>query len=90
MTNKKLKDLRKGDRLWYWHFTFTTPIYVECAVRDGELMRIAVRWGDSVFECFGSALGFTCVGYDRKMKVERMFTCSYDLSYRNEQGFRVA
>ena len=40
MTNKKLKDLRKGDAMWFWHFTDTTPICVESAKRDGDLMRV--------------------------------------------------
>jgi len=84
MTNKKLKDLRKGDNMWFWYFTFTTPITVESAKREGELMRVSVRWDDSVYECFGPALGFTCVGYDHKFHSERMFTCSYELSYENE------
>ena len=44
MTNKKLKDLRKGDAMWFWHFTDTTPICVESAKRDGDLMRVTVRW----------------------------------------------
>ena len=86
MNNKKLKDLRKGDRIWFWHFTYTTPIIVEKAKREGELMRLTIRWDESVYECFGSALGFTCVGYDSKFKQERMFTCSYDLSLKNEQN----
>lgn len=85
MMNKKLKDLRKGDRVWFWYFTDTTPIVVEKAKREGELMRLTIRWDESVYECFGPALGFTCVGYGRKFKEEIMFTCSYDLSYKNEQ-----
>lgn len=85
MMNKKLKDLRKGDRVWFWHFTDTTPIIVEKAKREGELMRLTIRWDEGVYECFGPALGFTCVGYNRKFKQEIMFTCSYDISYENEQ-----
>jgi len=83
MTNKKLKDLKKGDRIWCWHFDDTTPIYVDSAMRDGELMRLTISWDDSVYECFGPALGFTCVGYSRKFRQEIMFTCSYDLSHEN-------
>jgi hypothetical protein len=85
MTNKKLKDLKRGDKVWFWHFTFTTPITVESAKREGDLMRVTVRWDDSTYECFGPALGLTCVGYDHKFHSERMFTCSYDLSYDNER-----
>lgn len=84
MTNKKLKDLRKGDRMWFWYFTFTTPITVESAKREGELMRLTVKWDEYVYDCFGPALGFTCVGYDHRFHTERMFTCSYELSYDNE------
>ena len=83
MNNKKLKDLRKGDRIWYWHFTGTTPIYVESAKREGELMRVTVKWDNEVYECFGPALGFTCVGYNREFCDELMFTCSYDISDEN-------
>lgn len=85
MNNKKLKDLRKGDVVWYWRFACTTPIYVESAKREGELMRLTIRWDDSIYECFGPALGFTCIGYNRKFGQEFMFTCSYDLSHKNEQ-----
>lgn len=83
MNNRKLKDLKKGDRIWFWHFDDTTPIYVESAMRDGELMRVTVRWDEYVYECFGPALGVTCVGYERKFRQEIMFTCSYDLSHEN-------
>lgn len=83
MTNKKLKDLRKGDAMWFWHFTDTTPIRVESAKRDGDLMRVTVRWDEYVYECFGPALGFTCVGYCRMRREDIMFTCSYFLSYEN-------
>lgn len=85
MNNKKLKDLRKGDKVWYWHFTYTTPIYVDKAKREGELMRLTIRWDDTIYECFGPALGLTCVGYSRKGHQEMMFTCFYDLSHKNEQ-----
>ena len=84
MNNKKLKDLRKGDMVWLWSFTDTTPIYVDKAKREGELMRLTIRWGDSIYECFGPALGFTCIDYNRKFGQELMFTCSYDLSLKNE------
>ena len=85
MNNKKLKDLRKGDRIWYWHFTCTTDIFVESAKREGDLMRLTIRWDDSVYECFGPALGFTCIGYWKKFDEDMMFTCSYDLARKNEE-----
>ena len=85
MTNKKLKDLKKGDKVWLWDFTCTTPIYVESAKREGGLMRLTIKWDNSDYECFGHALGFTCIGYNRKFHQELMFTCSYDISYKNEQ-----
>lgn len=83
--NKKLKDLKKGDNVWYWHFTCTTPIVVESAKREGDMMRVTVKWGDEQYECFGPALGLTCIGYNRKFGDEVMFTCSYDLSFKNEK-----
>ena len=83
MMNKKLKDLKKGDKVWFWYFTDTTPIYVESAKREGELMHLTIKWDDSVYECFGHALGLICVGYCRKLKQEVMFTCSYELSDKN-------
>lgn len=83
MNNKKLKDLRKGDRIWYWYFTCTTPIYVESAKREGSLMRLTVKWDDAEFECFGHALGFTCVGYSKAFREDMMFTCSYDVAHEN-------
>ena len=83
MNNRKLKDLKKGNRVWFWYFTDTTPIYVESVKRDGELMRVTVRWDEHVYECFGPALGFTCVGYCRMTHEDIMFTCSYDLSNEN-------
>ncbi|SEA78948.1 hypothetical protein SAMN04487851_11429 [Prevotella sp. tc2-28] len=85
MNNKKLKDLRKDDRIWYWHFTCTTPIYVESIKREGDLMRIKVKWDEAEFECFGHALGVTCVGHNRKLREDIMFTCSYDISKNNEE-----
>ena len=83
MNNKKLKDLRKDDRIWFWHFTCTTPIYVESIKREGDLMRINVKWDDAEFECFGHALGVTCVGHDRKFRKDIMFTCSFDVAHEN-------
>ena len=85
MADKKLKDLKKGDRIWYWYFTCTTPIYVDKAKREGDLMRLTIVWDKSVYECFGHALGFTCVGYNREFHEEFMFTSSYDLSKKNEE-----
>ena len=85
MNNKKLKDLRKGDRIWFWYFTYTTPIYVENVKREGSLMRLTVKWDDAEYECFGHALGFTCVGYSKKNGKDMIFTCSHDISKENEE-----
>ena len=85
---KKLKDLKKGDKVWYWTLTDTTPITVEKAKREGELMRLTIKWDDSVYECFGHALGYTCIGYDRKFHAERMFTSWYELAFTNEEEKR--
>lgn len=86
MNNRKLKDLRKGDRIWFWHFTYTTPIYVESAKREGSLMRLTIKWDDTEYECFGPALGFTCVGYNKRFGEDKIFTCSYDISKENEEN----
>ena len=82
---RKLKDLRKGQRMWYWYFTDTTPILIESAKREGDVMRVVVRWGESLYECIGPALGFTCLCYSKFWKRDIMFTCSYDLSRENEK-----
>lgn len=81
---KKLKDLKKGDRVWLYDFTGTTEIYVERKKREGQLMTVVLKWGESEYECFGPALGWTCVGYNKKWKHELIFTSSFHMAYERE------
>lgn len=85
MADRKLKDLRIGDKMWMYDFTDTTPITVVKKKREGELMTVTLKWDDEVFDCFGPALGWTCVGYSLKWKLERMFTSSYDMAREREK-----
>ncbi len=88
MAEKKLKDLRIGDKVWLYDFTDTTPITVVKKKREGEMMTVTLKWDDEVFDCFGPALGWTCVCYSMKWKLERMFTSSYDMAYEREKRKR--
>lgn len=81
---KKLKDLKKGDRMWLYDFTDTTPIVVDKKVRQGGLMVITLKWGSSEYECYGPALGWTCVGYNRAFCQELIFTCDFDSAWERE------
>ena len=82
---KKLKDLKKGYRMWLHDFTDTTPIYVEKKVRQGGLMIITLRWDTSEYECYGPALGWTCVGYNKGFGQELVFTCDFDSAWEKEK-----
>lgn len=84
MMEKKLKDLKIGDRVWIYDFTDTTPITTIKKKREGELMKITLKWDDSEYECFGPALGWTCVGYDRKFGRELVFSSSYNKAIERE------
>ena len=75
---KKLKDLKKGDKMWWQGYTDTTPIYVVKVKRDGDLCTVTVKWDDTEYVCFGHALSFTCVGYCRKFCNEEIFTTDYE------------
>lgn len=86
MANKKLKDLKKGDKVWLYDFTGTTPIQVESVKRDGHLMIITLKWDDSLFECYGHALGWTFSGYEIKHHWELVFTTSFDKALEREQS----
>lgn len=85
MTDKKLKDLKIGDNVWLYDFTDTTPIYVEKKKREGSLMTVILKWDDIVYECYGQAFGFTCVGYNRDFKEEMVFTSSFDMAWNREK-----
>lgn len=78
---KKLKDLKVGDKVWLYDFTDTTPIVVEKKKREGAMMTITLKWDESEYECVGHALGWTCIGYNRKWQQEQMFTSSFDLAW---------
>lgn len=84
MNNRKLKDLKKGDRVWLLDFARTTPIFVESSKREGSLMRLTIKWDDEVFDCYGPALGFVCIGYWKRRGDDILLTCQHDISYNNE------
>ena len=46
MAERKLKDLRIGDKMWLYDFTDTTPITVVKKKREAELMTITLKYGD--------------------------------------------
>ena len=81
---KKLKDLKNGDRMWLWDFTDTTPIIVAKKKREGSLMTITLKWDEAEYECFGHALGWTCVAYNRSFGQE-LFTSDYETALSNEK-----
>lgn len=71
---KKLKDLKKGDRLWLHDFTGTTPILVEGAKRQGNIVTVSVKWDESEYEAYGPALGFKCVARSKLHYEDLVFT----------------
>lgn len=85
---KKLKDLKTGDRMWLNDFTDTTPIVVTKKKREGSLITITIKWDNSEYECFGHALGWTCVGYNRAFCQELMFTSDYETAFDSEKKRR--
>ena len=85
MAEKKLKDLKIGDKVWLYDFTDTTPIIVQKKKRDGALMTVTLKWSDAEYECFGNALGWTCIGYNRKHGQELIFSSSFEMAYEREQ-----
>ena len=85
MADKKLKDLRKGDKVWLYDFTGTTPIIVESVKREGHLMTINLKWDDYQYECYGHALGWTFSGYDVTKRWECVFSSSFDQAWEREQ-----
>lgn len=75
---KKLRELKKGDRIWYYNFTDTTPIYVVKKKRTGDLMTVTVRWDDSEYECFGHAFGHVMTGYRKSLHTPILFSTDYE------------
>ena len=82
---KKLKDLKKGDRMWLQGFTGTTPIYVEKKKREGDLCIVTMRWDNEEHVSYGHALGWTCVGYCKKYNAECIFTTDYQTTKSVEE-----
>ena len=79
MARKKLKDLKKGDRIWYYGYTCTTPIYVDKAKRTRNVVEVMIRWDDHEYVGYGHALGYIMVSYDRKFRSDNiLFTTDYD------------
>ena len=86
---KKLKDLRKGDRVWDYLILDTTPIYVVSAKREKDIMRIIVKWDNSEYECVGMALGTIFIAYTKRWQVDLIFTTDYEgLKYRETEKNR--
>lgn len=85
MAEKKLNELKIGDKVWLYDFTDTTPIYVVKKKREGALMTLTVKWDESEYECYGNALGWTCIAYDKKHCQEMIFSSSYEMSYGREK-----
>lgn len=77
-TPKKLKDLKKGDRLWLQDFTGTTPILVESAKRQGNIVTVSIKWDKSEYEAYGPALGFKCVARSKLHHEDLVFTTNLD------------
>lgn len=85
MAEKILNELKIGDKVWLYDFTDTTPIYVVKKKRVGALMTVTVKWDESEYECFGNALGWTCIAYDKKHSQEMIFSSSFDMAYEREK-----
>ena len=81
---KKLKDLKKGDRVWFWHFTCTTPITVIKAKRTGDMVEVILQWDDHEYVCYGHALGYDIVGYSRQFRSSFLFTTNREESKERE------
>ena len=75
---KKLKDLKKGDRVCYYHFSDTTPITVIKAKRTGDVMEVTVKWDDSEYVTYGHALGYVLTGFSRKWRSTVLLTSDFD------------
>ncbi len=87
MTAKKVKDLKKGDRLWFYNFTDTTPIFVEKVKRIGDFVEVVIRWDDHEYVGCGHALGFIVVSYDRRIRRDNiLFTSNFDDVRKREQN----
>ena len=77
---KKLKDLRKGDPIWLYDFTWTTPIHVEKVKRQGSIAIVNIKWGNLECEAYGPALGRSCVAYIGPRFDDYVFTTDYELA----------
>lgn len=75
---KKLRELKIGDRIWYFNYTDTTPIYVVKKKRMGDLMTVTVKWDDSEYECFGHAFGYVLTGYQKSLHTSILFSTDYE------------
>lgn len=82
---KKLKDLKKGDRVCYYHYSDTTPIIVTKVKRTGDVMEVTVRWDDSEYVTYGHALGYILTGFSRKWRSTVLLTSDFD-DVRNREA----
>lgn len=89
MEAKKLKDLKKGDQIWYYNNEETTPIRVTGVKRNGDCVEVTFKWGDNEYVGCGHAFGYTIVSFVRRIKEERMFSSNYDdVSLRRRERIR--
>ena len=83
---KKLKDLKRGDRVIYWsrypNSVGTTPITVVKARREGFVMHVTLQWDDHEYETVGHPFGYHMVCYNRQWKGSIIF--STDLAEERE------
>lgn len=89
MEAKKLKDLKKGDQIWYYKTEETTPIKVTGVKKNGDFVEVTFRWDDEEYVGCGHAFGYTIVTYVRSTREEKMFSTNYDdVSLRRRDRIR--
>lgn len=75
---KKLKDLRKGDRVYMQGFVDTTPIVVVKAKRTGDLMTVELKWDDHTYIGYGHAHDkYMCI-YSKEWKSNAVISTDYN------------
>lgn len=83
---KKLKDLKRGDRVYLKGFTGTTPITVASKKRTGMLVEITLKWDESEYTCYGHAFNTLFTGYFKKFRKDVVFSTDYDREHYEEQN----